>query len=266
VADVDRDRVLHPRRPLAAGRMSVASAWLLGVLMSSGALLAGALIGYRGLCMVGIVLSLILIYNFVTKSLPWLGSLTMALVRASNALFCLLILGEVYFDRMMLTLLQWLGLAELQVGVLEPRYPLLLGAYIFGLTLISELERRRGRRWELLLGGVLVLGVIVTCLSFAVDAAWLHELYRGGRFPSLIGAVLLIAAITIALLWRIGAPYVRAVREGKRKLVGPVVAAGLGGMLLFDALVASIFFPILGLVILLLFIPYRMATALIRMD
>ncbi|MDA3959925.1 MAG: UbiA family prenyltransferase [Planctomycetota bacterium] len=266
VADADRDRVLHPGRPLASGRIHLGTAWIAGLFLSSGALLAAAQSGYRGLCAAGVVLCLSLIYNFATKSVPYLGSLTMALVRASHAIFALLILGTAYFDRSVLSLLDLV--MPIHPGALGGHsvYPLLLGSYILGLTVISELESRRGMRWELLFGGILVAVSLVFALRMGLTAHWVNLLHRQRHTVLLILALVLVLALAALLAWRVGRPYLDALRTAKRRHVGKVVGAGLGGMILFDALIATAFHPLIGLAALMLFIPNRLAVRLVRMD
>src|SRR4051812_39551755 len=93
LADVGRDRVLHPRRPLPSGRINLGTAYLVGVLLAVGALISAAMVDVHAFHAAGVVLSLIMLYNLVTKDIPWIGSLTMAAVRLSHALFALLLLG-----------------------------------------------------------------------------------------------------------------------------------------------------------------------------
>lgn len=266
VADADRDRVLYPGRPLASGRIRLTTAWVVGLLLSTGALLAAAQLGYRGLCGAGVVLCLTLLYNFVTKSIPYLGSLTMALVRSSHAVFALLILGTAYFDRSIFAALDLVF--PIHPGVLGGHggYPLVLGCYVMGLTLISELESRRALRCELLLGGALVALALVVALRMGLTAHWINLLHRQRHTVLLVLALALVLAVAALLAWRIGRPYADALRSARRRHVGAVVGAGLGGVILFDALIATAFHPLIGLGVLLLFIPNLLAVRLVRMD
>jgi hypothetical protein len=140
--DVDRDRVGNPKRPLPAGRIGLVPAYVVGILTVLGAVLAAMHVEY-GFFLAGIVLSLALLYNLVAKSVPWLGSLVMAATRAAHACFALLLLGPDYVRIV-------LNPGEAPPGQVAPFvYPLVLGIYIFGLTLVSELEERAaggGRR------------------------------------------------------------------------------------------------------------------------
>jgi 4-hydroxybenzoate polyprenyltransferase len=264
VHDVDRDRALNPRRPLPSGRISLATAYVAGVLLSLGALICGFLAeGKVGFHAAGVVLTLALLYDFVAKDVPYLGSLVMGLVRASHAVFALLILGQDsgYFSMQLL-----LRSEPHQPVVLA--YPLILGLYIFGLTLISELESRRARRWELLFGGAIVAGAIALAVARVADAHWIKLLWhRTAAGPVGVGIALAFAlAVLLWLLALIGRPYLEALRSGKQAMVGATVFAGLGGMILLDAVVASSAHPLGGLVVAALFPVFRGVGALIRMD
>src|SRR3954468_15416074 len=59
VHDVDRDRALNPRRPLPSGRVSLATAYVAGVVFALGALICGYLAeGRTGFNAAGVVLTL----------------------------------------------------------------------------------------------------------------------------------------------------------------------------------------------------------------
>ncbi len=260
-ADVERDRSLHPRRPLASGRIAPFAAWLAALLLSSSALLIAALLGPRGVYAAGLVLFLALLYNFLTKQIAYIGSLTMGAVRAALALFALLALHPDFFDR------AWAALLTTGPGVAGDLwcYPLLLAAYVTGVTLLSELESRRGRRCELLLAGGLVIAVLVLVLLRLLSAPWLHDPLRPPGTMTLV-ALGLFLAVGGWTLWRFVRPWWTCVRSARRDDVGPAVAAGLGGMILCDGLIAARAHPILGLAVLALFGPYLLASAMVRMD
>ncbi|MHC5067815.1 MAG: hypothetical protein ACYTF0_04425, partial [Planctomycetota bacterium] len=123
-----------------------------------------------------------------------------------------------------------------------------------------------GRRFELLLGGVILAGSVVAALVAAMTSHWVGQLYRGGHVGLLVLAVVLVLALALAwfqpVLSRLGA----ALRAGERSLVGPVVGSALGGMLLFDALVASAFHWLMAVAILLLVLPARLARRMVTME
>ena len=260
-ADIERDRGLHPRRPLAAGRIAPFTAWLVALLLSSAALLIAALLGPHGVYAAGLVLALAVLYNFLTKHIAYVGSLTMGAVRGALALFALLALHPEFFDR------AWAALLHAGDGVASDLwvYPLLLATYVAGVTLLSELESRRGRRCELLLAGVIVVGVLGLALLRLLTAPWLHDPVRAPGTRALVGLVLFLVVGGWAL-WRFVRPWLACVCSARRDDVGPAVGAGLGGMILFDAVIAARAHPVLGLVVLALFGPYLLASAVVRMD
>jgi 4-hydroxybenzoate polyprenyltransferase len=263
INDIDRDRVLNPRRPLPSGRIGLASAYVVGVVMAVGALLAGFMAeGRTGFCAAGVVLTLALLYDFAAKEVRYLGSLVMALTRASHAVFALLLLGSDYLKVALL-------------GGDDPgrqpwllSYPLILGVYVLGLTLISELESRHGRRWELLVGGALLGSAIALAAARVASAHWITSLYRaGGAGPVAVTAAIILAIIVLAaLLVILSRPYLEMLRSGRQALVGATVRTGLGCMILLDAVVASSAHPLGALPILLLYPLFRAVGAFIRMD
>lgn len=278
LADVERDRELHPRRPLPAGRVSLITAYIVGAALAIGALLVAvasdAAQGFYaqgippyGFYTAGIVLSLALLYDFLTKHLPWVGSLTMAGVRAVHAVFALLLLGADHFRLVAMALLGMLGVdAAAGVPAGPAVYPLLLGVYIFGVTLTSELESRTGRRWELVLGGVLMAAAMLGGAARLVTAHWIVSLQATGNYLLLVAGLFLGFAIIALWGWRVLWPWFAALRTGRKGMIGPLVGASLGGMILFDALLATTAHPGAGLVILLLYPCFRLAGRAIRMD
>jgi len=267
LADVDRDRRLHPRRPLPSGRVNLVTAYVVGAVLAIAVLLVAGQIEQYGFFAAGIVLCLALLYDFAAKHVAWLGALVMALVRFSHAIFALLLLGPDRFKPTVLTLAAAVGATELesfQPGLLI--YPGILGTYVLGLTLVSELESRHGRRWELLVGGGLMLLAIASAAALLFTAHWIRPLQQGRDLLALVGSLLLGLGLLAFLLWRVGAPWLSAVRTGRKALVGPVIGAALGGIILLDALIATAYHPLGGLVIAALYPCFRLVGKAIRMD
>jgi 4-hydroxybenzoate polyprenyltransferase len=272
LADIERDRQLHPRRPLPSGRIGITAGFVVGALCAVGALLVSLLITplsdtSYGFITAGLVLSLALLYDFVTKSVPWLGSLNMALVRTSHALFALLLLGVDHFKLAGLAVLGVFGVhaaAPVPLGLAV--YPLLLGLYIFGVTLISELESRPGRRWELVLGGALMATAMAAAVLRLMTAHWISGLQQTGGYVQLVASIFLGLGIALLWGWRVLGAWLGALRAGRKGLVGPVVGQALAGMILFDALMATSAHPLGGLAILCLYPCIRVVGRAIRMD
>ncbi len=262
--DIERDRTLNPRRPLPSGRISLAAAYVLGVLLAVGALVSGYLAqGRTGFDAAGVVLILALIYDFGAKEVPYLGSVVMGLVRASHAIFAVLLLGQDYFR------MELLVSHDPERKPLILAYPLIIGLYILGLTLISELESRAGRRWELLLGGALMLLAIGLAATRVVTAPWIQPLERSLAVGGPVMLALALAVPAAALIWLlglVGRPYLEALRSGRQAMAGATVFAGLAGIILLDSLVGASAHPLGAVLILALFPLFRGLGALIRMD
>jgi 4-hydroxybenzoate polyprenyltransferase len=262
LADVGRDRTLHPRRPLPSGRIGLGAAFFVGVLLAIGALMSAALVDVHAFYAAGVVLSLIMLYNLVTKDIPYLGSVTMASVRFSHAIFALLLLGTDYLK------LAVIGFQTGSNGMLLV-YPTLLGCYILGVTLMSELESRPGRRVELLMGGLFLFGSIGVSGWLLVRAHWIRALGPGDSPLYVVGiglSAVLGAGLFAWLCYRVGKPWLAALRSGRSQQVGPVVGAALGGILFFDALIATSAHPVGGLAILCLVPVFMLGKRFVRMD
>jgi hypothetical protein len=266
LADVERDRSIAPKRPLPSGRISYTVAWFVGVILASGALLAAAQLGWRGFYGAGVVLALALGYNFAAKHLPWIGSLVMALTRSAHAVFALLLLGPDYFDRVVLGLADTVGAIDAGPTIAPPVYPILIGIYIFGLTIISELEHRASYRWELLLaGGIITLGM-VGALAQTFTGDFVHALLLERKMALVIAISSLAVSLAVWLGWRLLVPWMAAVRHAKRRQIPGVVIAGLGGILLFDAIVVAAFQPLFAIAILFLLPIFMVLGRAIRMN
>lgn len=267
LADVGRDQVLHPRRPLPSGRINLGTAYFVGVLLAVGALVCAAMVNVHAFHAAGVVLSLIMLYNLVTKDIPWLGSLTMAAVRGAHALFALLLLGTDY--------LNWAIIGDISGPNHGPgqwvllTYPLILTCYIFGVTLISELESRPGLRIELLIGGALMFGAVVTAGWLLASTRWITRLSQDDStlYVVAIGLSAVMGAVLFCLLlWRIWKPWSAALKSGRSEQVGPVVGAALGGMIFLDALIATAAHPLGGVAILCLLPVFLLGKRVVRMD
>lgn len=86
LADIRRDRIERPARPLPSGRVRPAAAWVAALLLCASAMalctLAGPLTGRVGLAL----LIAIWTYNFAAKSVPVWGPAVMGLCRALSLL------------------------------------------------------------------------------------------------------------------------------------------------------------------------------------
>lgn len=263
--DCERDRRLHPRRPLPSGRIALPAALVAGILLVLGALLAGLQLGFRGFCAIGIVLTLGFLYNAFAKHIPVLGSLVMGLTRAAHALFVLLMLGEEVFDRLVLGLSGHGLRDELAPGV-WPLYPLLLMSWIMGTTWISELETRGGRRFELLLaGGLLALPLLAVPVQL-FSAHWLiTSLEEQALLKALIGVLWTLLLVGL-VVWRILPSWLQAVQQLRRQAMGALTRRLLASLVLFDAALVATRQPVYAILVLLLAGIFALTLPLVRMD
>ncbi len=255
IADVERDRVIEPRRPLPSGRVPVAAAVVIGIIAPVAALACAAQVRH-GFGAAGTVLALALLYNLGAKQVPWLGSLVMGLTRSAHALMALLILGPDLFA---------MSVAGHGGGLI---YPLLVGIYTVGLTLVSELHHRPGRRIEAVTGAGLMLLAVLLATALVVAIGWPRALLTaGGWRPVLAVAGLAALGAALWLFARQVMPVVwAALRDSERAGFGAAIAAGLGGLLLLAAVAAGAAHPLAGLPVLVLFPIFRWAARRIRMD
>lgn len=262
LADVERDRIIHPKRPLPSGRLHLPTAMVAATLMGVGAIVAALMAeGPLGALAALTVLALALLYNFEAKHIPWLGSLVMALTRAGHACFALLLIGP---DALRAALV-----ANDPPGVrCILLYPLILVLYTWGLSVVSELEHRPGRRWELIAGGLLMALGIGLALSQFIGAPWQRSwLIAGGPWPlALAGSMLLVLGAAGWLVWQVARPFAAALAQASRAQAGRTLVAGLAGFILLDVVVAGTAHPLGALLVLGLYPLFRMVSASIRMD
>lgn len=268
--DVDRDRTGNPQRPLPSGRIGLVPAWIVGVLTMCGAMFAASHVDY-GFFLAGVVLMLALLYNLVAKSLPWLGSMVMGTVRASHACFALLLLGPDYVQ-MILTPNATPTPGAVASGNTYAAfvYPVILGIYIFGLTLVSEHEerQRRGSRLGFIVGGAAMAFALLAALGGLAGADWLpHLLHAGSLWPlAAIASMLFALACAGYLGWTLFSAWLMALRSARCENVGRVVVTGLGGMILLDAVIASAAHPLGGLLCAAFYPIFFVMGKLIRMN
>ena len=219
IADSERDARLHPGRPLPSGALNRSAVWMVGLFLPVITLLAAAQCGWRGLSSAGIVLSWALIYNLSAKHVPLLGAVCMGAVRSSYSLFALLLLGNDYFDRMVLSLLSMIGYGPAsELGSLTPIYPVLIFIYISAVTYMSELESRRGNRLELLLAG----SVIGVCIAIALGRGlvwshWIRAFIEEHDMMWAVAGLIFMVLLAVLLCSRLVPPWWHAVQSGKKQ-------------------------------------------------
>jgi 4-hydroxybenzoate polyprenyltransferase len=241
VFDLAEDRKARAFRPLPSGRVRIGTAVLLGVgLFAAGVALAGAagLLGredwtHEPLVYALCIVAAVLIYDGGMKRTP-VGPISMAACRTLNILF---------------------GLSLISEAALEIEYRLYLGAavglYITGVTWFARTEEGRSRKRDLALAaGIMALGLLVALL--------LRSRLHAGTGPTKALAALGTAAFPYLLVgfgFLIGRPVGRAIADPSPRTVQAAVKRCVLGLVVLDAVLATLFVGLPGLLLLLLLPP-----------
>lgn len=218
-ADLDRDRALHPGRPLPSGRIAPAAATALGLglllALLAATVYAGSLVGAlpgHGASAVGraaigaVLLALCVVaYDFVFKGERLPGAMAMASCRGVNALLGAYVLGLWPTGRVVSPVLL---------------YALLVGMYVLYLTVLSFYEESDAPPEAVATG---ILGTLLppVCLALAtvVGPVPLHP-------AALLGAV----PLAVVVLWQ----GFSVIEDGTRARGERTTRALLRGLWLFD--------------------------------
>lgn len=175
VADVERDRALHPTRPLVVGEVPLARAAFLGAGMLFLALLLAMAVGFGAVFVATLIALFVILYDFVLKKARLPGCLGMGVLRGLNVLLGM----SAIFD----------SAAPFRELIHDPllRAPLLMGVYVTLLTLLSTFEEGRGARIGVPAVLVAVSGVPIAALLLA---------------PQPAAAAIPAAAIALFFLWK----------------------------------------------------------------
>lgn len=183
VADRERDRTLHPERPLVSGAVGVREAVLLGSVLMMLAMTACVMVGLVTYVVGAALAAAIFVYDFGLKRFGVLGALSMGLARALNFV---------------------LGLSAASEGTLTGFEfgAVVLGGYVFLLTCLSLLEEKPQP------GMFLAVSLLMV--------AWPQVVQGMGPSPAGRGAAVAVSGVIAAVtLWagrRYGTP--TAVRWG----------------------------------------------------
>lgn len=187
LADVERDRSLHPDRPLVKGEISLGGAWLWAMALLAGAVGLSIELGPGTAAVAGALILLVFAYDFALKRLSILGAFGMGAARGMNFL---------------------LGLAAVTEWGWHP-YAIVLFCYIAAITCISLLEEAPRRSFFI-------------AYSIAAGSAALCVAYFGILREGWAGSVL-AAAVAAAIF----AQMARALRSFGRDAVLRFVFGGL---------------------------------------
>ena len=222
--DLAEDKRDRPFRPLASGRISVRTAVVLGTLLLAGGWACAAVTGRTG-ALVGLALAgAILAYDARIKRTS-AGPVGMALCRFLNVL-----LGLSLADPAALPLATRLHLA------------LTIGVYIVGVTWFARTEEKRSDPKVLTRAALVMLAAALLALAVAT------------RVPPGTNSPLFPYLLVVAGFW-IGTPVLAAVRKPTPDRVQAGVRRSIFGLVVLDALLASVFVGTWGLLLVLLLPP-----------
>ncbi len=95
---------------------------------------------------------------------------------------------------------------------------------------------------------------------------WVVSLLDDRKFSLAFLGMAVLLIIVFIIIRRLAIPWWHALHEARSDLIAPVVIKGLGGIILFDAIVAAGHHPILGLLCLLLFPVFLFSARLTAMN
>jgi UbiA prenyltransferase family len=224
--DRQDDAKTRPKRPIPSGRIRPTTAAVLaGVLMVCGVGAAGVAnpSHWITVALAGGLALLVLLYDGVLKHY-WIGPLAMGACRFLNVLLGMSA-GEVAFDT-----------------PLPFHLAAVIGVYIVGVTWFARTEEGTSRRWQLIAATVVMALAILLAVTVPVH---LEE----GRVPSYFPYLL------AGFGFGIGFPLVAAIRQPTPKNVQAAVKRCILGLIVFDAILATVFVGWPGLFIALLLLP-----------
>ncbi|QVL34649.1 UbiA family prenyltransferase [Telmatocola sphagniphila] len=225
--DLEIDRKERPFRPLPSGKISKSVAWSIAMGLTLAGLIFAALADQKfslggPFSIACVLVAAILLYDGVLKY-TLIGPVSMAACRFLN---------------------MYLGLTLAQFPNHE--IPLALSAttslYILGVTFFAKQEATTSNRGILALGAAIILAAGLGSLSIE----YLKQETLGESIYPILLAVFLLG---------IGRPLLQALREPTPQAVQKAVKRCIFGLIVFDAILATIFVGVWGLAIALLLIP-----------
>ncbi|MCS6866681.1 MAG: UbiA family prenyltransferase [Gemmata sp.] len=241
VFDYAEDKKTRPFRPLPSGRIRRRTAIGLGVMLLAVGVAFAALAGWatqpdwhhEPLVLAVAIVVAVLIYDGGMKRTP-AGPVAMAACRFLNVLLGLSLIP----DEMLPT--------ELRVWLAA-----VVGFYILGVTWFARTEEGRSRPRDLVLAaGVMAFALLVALLLRA-------KLHNAAETLPALAAAGTWAFPYLLVCWGflIGIPIAAAIREPSPRLVQAAVKRCVLGLIALDALLATMFVGLWGLLILLLLPP-----------
>jgi 4-hydroxybenzoate polyprenyltransferase len=237
VFDLAEDTVSRAFRPIPSGRVRTATAVLLGtVLMACGLALAAAAgapgdgeWNYEPLVYAAGIAVVVFAYDGGLKH-TFIGPVAMAACRFLNVLFGLALVPESSFA------------LEFKLHLAA-----VVGVYIVGVTWFARTEEGVSRSRNLKLAFLVVLSALVTAL---VLRAKLHD-----TKPFHTLGTVLFPYLLVAFGFLVGLPAARAIGEPTAKRVQKAVKRLVLGLVVLDAVLATMFVGAWGLLVVLLLLP-----------
>jgi len=244
--DLEQDKRERPSRPIPSGRVTREAAGRLGaVLMGAGlafAMAAGwsiphlnpdevARFSWTPADLAGYLVCAILLYDGVLKR-TWAGPIAMGACRFLNVLLGLSALGP--------ALPAWSFRMDLPPWSLHLAG--VVGLYIGGVTWFARREAAESKKAGLLGASLIMLASLLLALTLPA------RLSPGTSSP-------LFPYLLVVLLFLVGFPVCRAIADPSPSLVQAAVKRSLQGLVVLDAVLATIWAGWLGLFILLLLLP-----------
>lgn len=239
--DLDEDRRDRPGRPLASGRITLGTAFVLGIVLMLGGLAFGFLAGlrwedgafvlrWRSLILASLLVIAIFFYDGMFKA-TWAGPIFMGLCRFLNVLLGLSIYGG--------TPPGWAWPVALVIGI-----------YIAGVTWFARNEARESNQGTLIAAALVIFAGLLLALTIP---ALVLQSGADMRFPSQPSAFFVyVLAIFGGFL---GIAVLRAIQRPDPLRVQTAVKRAILGLVVLDALLASAFVGSLGLLLAVLLIP-----------
>lgn len=241
IFDLAEDTAARAFRPLPSGRVRKGTAVVLGVLLFASGVALAATAGALGAAewnheplvySLGIVAA-VLIYDGGAKRTPF-GPVAMAACRFLNVLFGLSLIPEVSLD------------VEFRVWLAS-----VVGVYIVGVTWFARTEEGRSRARALLPAAcVIALSLLLALLL----RAKLHAASGAAKPLAELGTVA-FPYLLVAFGFLVGAPASRAIADPSSKNVQAAVKRCVLGLVVLDAVLATMFVGLPGLLLVLLLPP-----------
>lgn len=203
IFDIAEDRRDRPHRPLASGKISLRSAWIVGVILSAvGILLMTIVAEQAGLAASALLLGCIGLYNGFTKRIAVLGAINMGVCRGLS-----FILGAVAFS------------SSFNFPPFVIMCATITAAYIAAVTNLARYETRESSP-----AFARVLPAIVLLLAFLLFTGGHGSLFQS-RATMLLAISLILTAAEVGRLFRKDSPPLPPVIGALIRVLLPIQAS-----------------------------------------